>query len=81
MLDKFFNNSITVSFISFLRGKNPFSFAVKLSPLDSGIKILDKIIPKDINNNPITITITITIITIIVIKHLKIIMNLLCLMV
>ena len=45
--------NLSSNYISYLRGKNPFSFAVKLSPLDSGIKILDKIIPKDINNNPI----------------------------
>ena len=44
---------LSSNYISYLRGKNPFSFAVKLSPSDSGIKILDKIIPNDINNNPI----------------------------
>jgi len=47
---------LSSNYISYLRGKNPFSFAVKLSPSDSGIKILDKELPKDINNNPIPAT-------------------------
>jgi len=41
------------NYISYLRGKNPFNFAFKLSPKLSGIKILDKIIPKTDNGNPI----------------------------
>jgi hypothetical protein len=44
---------LSSNYISYLRGKNPFSFALKLSPKDSGIKILDKIIPNDNNGNPI----------------------------
>ena len=33
------------NYISYLRGKNPFNFAFKLSPKLSGFKILDKVIP------------------------------------
>lgn len=46
---------LSSNYISYLRGKNPFSFALKLSPKESGIKILDKIIPNDNNGNPIPI--------------------------
>lgn len=41
------------NYISYLRGKNPFSFALKLTPKDSNIPILEKEIPYDINNNEI----------------------------
>jgi hypothetical protein len=56
--DKIFdaNNNITPSardfitmmssnYISYLRGRNPFNFAFKLSPKSSGFEILDKVIP------------------------------------
>lgn len=39
------------NYISYLAGKNPFSFAFKLSPKESNIKILDKVIKNDINGN------------------------------
>jgi hypothetical protein len=48
LLEKLSNN-----YISYLRGKNPFTFAIKLNAKDNGFKILDKIIPNDPNNNPI----------------------------
>jgi len=64
--DKIFdaNNNITKSamnfikmmssnYISYLRGKNPFNFAFKLSPKLSGFQILDKVIPNTENGNPI----------------------------
>jgi len=41
------------NYISFLRGKNPFNFAFKLSPKLSGFKLLDKVIPFTENGNPI----------------------------
>ena len=41
------------TYISYLRGKNPFTFAIKLTPKDNNFKTLDKIIPNDPNNNPI----------------------------
>ena len=37
------------NYISYLTGKNPFSFAFKLSPKESGIKILDTFIKNDIS--------------------------------
>ena len=40
-------------YISYLRGKNPFNFAFKLSPKLSNIPILNKIIPLTENGNPI----------------------------
>ena len=40
-------------YISYLRGKNPFNFAFKLSPKLSGIPILNKMIPLTENGNPI----------------------------
>ena len=51
LLEKLSNN-----YISYLIGKNPFTFAFKLSPFKSGIKVLDKPIRLSINNNPIPIT-------------------------
>lgn len=43
------------NYISYLRGKNPFTFALKLSPKYSNIKVLENIIEKDINGNNIPI--------------------------
>ncbi len=40
-------------YISYLRGKNPFNFAFKLSPKLSDIPILSKVIPLTENGNPI----------------------------
>lgn len=41
------------NYVSYLRGKNPFNFAFKLSPKLSGFEILDKVIPLTENGNPI----------------------------
>ena len=41
------------TYISYLKGKNPFTFALKLDPGKSGIKVLDKAPSKDMNNKPI----------------------------
>ena len=41
------------NYISYLRGKNPFTFAIKLTANDNGFNILDKIIPNDPSGNPI----------------------------
>ena len=41
------------NYISYLRGKNPFNFAFKLSPKLSGFKVLDRVIPLNENGNPI----------------------------
>jgi len=41
------------NYISYLRGKNPFNFAFKLSPKLSGIKTLDKVIPNTDTGVPI----------------------------
>lgn len=41
------------NYISYLRGKNPFNFAFKLSPSLSGIKTLDKVIQYTTNGNKI----------------------------
>ena len=41
------------TYISYLRGKNPFTFAIKLTAKQNGFKILDKVIENDPNNNPI----------------------------
>lgn len=48
-----FLKSMASIYISYLRGKNPFNFAFKLSPKLSGIPILDKVIPLTENSNPI----------------------------
>ena len=45
--------SVSSIYISYLRGKNPFNFAFKLSPKLSNIPILDKTIPLTENGNPI----------------------------
>jgi hypothetical protein len=45
--------SVSSIYISYLRGKNPFNFAFKLSPKLSNIPILNKIIPLTENGNPI----------------------------
>jgi hypothetical protein len=50
---KIFLKSTSSIYISYLRGKNPFNFAFKLSPKISGIPILNKIIPLTENGNPI----------------------------
>jgi len=44
-----FISMMASTYISYLRGKNPFNFAFKLSPKLSGYKILDKVIPKTEN--------------------------------
>lgn len=41
------------NYISYLRGKNPFNFAFKLSPKLDNIDVLDKTIPLKINGEPI----------------------------
>lgn len=41
------------NYISYLRGKNPFNFAFKLSPKLSGFDTLNKVIPNTENGNPI----------------------------
>jgi len=42
------------TYISYLKGKNPFTFALKLNPSDSGIKVLEEAPTKDPNNKIIT---------------------------
>ena len=44
---------LSATYISYLKGKNPFTFALKLDPSKSGIKVLDKAPSKDMNNKPI----------------------------
>lgn len=48
-----FIKNIASTYISYLRGNNPFNFAFKLSPKLSNIKILDKVIPLTANGKPI----------------------------
>ena len=48
-----FISLMSSNYVSYLRGKNPFNFALKLSPKLSGYKILDKIIENTENGNPI----------------------------
>jgi hypothetical protein len=48
-----FISMMASNYISYLRGKNPFNFAFKLSPKLSGFKILDKVIKNTENGNPI----------------------------
>ena len=50
---KSFISLMSSNYISYLRGKNPFNFAFKLSPKLSGVKILDRVIPNTDNGNPI----------------------------
>ena len=42
------------TYISYLKGKNPFTFALKLNPSDSGIKVLEEAPTKDPNNKLIS---------------------------
>jgi hypothetical protein len=44
---------LSATYISYLKGKNPFTFALKLDPSNSGIKVLEKAPNKDMNNKPI----------------------------
>ena len=44
---------LTSTYISYLRGKNPFTFALKLNPSNSNIKILKKSPINDPSNKPI----------------------------
>jgi hypothetical protein len=50
---KIFLQKMSSQYISYLRGKNPFNFAFKLSPKLSKIPILEKVIPLTENGNPI----------------------------
>lgn len=50
---RIFLEKMASQYISYLRGKNPFNFAFKLSPKLSKIPILNKIIPLTENGNPI----------------------------
>ena len=52
---KLFLEKMASQYISYLRGKNPFNFAFKLSPKLSKIPILDRVIPLTENGNPIDI--------------------------
>jgi hypothetical protein len=45
--------SLSGRYISYLKGKNPFTFALKLNPSNSGIKVLEKAPIKDMNNKAI----------------------------
>jgi hypothetical protein len=45
--------SLSGRYISYLKGKNPFTFALKLNPSNSGIKVLEKAPTKDMNNKAI----------------------------
>jgi hypothetical protein len=49
LLKKLSNN-----YISYLKGKNPFTFALKLNPSNSGIKVLENVPTKDLNNKAIS---------------------------
>ena len=50
---KKFISLMSSNYISYLKGKNPFNFAFKLSPKLSGIPVLEKVIPYKYNGNPI----------------------------
>ena len=50
---KKFIGQMSSNYISYLRGKNPFNFAFKLSPKLSNIPILEKVIPNKENGQPI----------------------------
>ena len=43
------------TYISYLKGKNPFTFALKLNPSDSGIKVLENAPIKDPSNKKISV--------------------------
>ncbi len=51
-----FISKMASNYISYLRGKNPFNFAFKLSPKLSGIPVLNKTIPFKENGEPIDAT-------------------------
>jgi hypothetical protein len=44
---------LSSNYISYLKGKNPFTFALKLNPINSGIKILETAPIYDPSNKPI----------------------------
>ena len=44
---------LSATYISYLKGKNPFTFALKLNPSNSDIKVLENAPSKDMNNKPI----------------------------
>ena len=46
--------SLSRTYISYLKGKNPFTFALKLNPSNSGIKVLESAPTKDLNNKLIS---------------------------
>ena len=46
---------LSSNYISYLRGKNPFSFALKIIPEQNGYEIIKKELPIDINKKPISI--------------------------
>ena len=46
--------SLSSTYISYLKGKNPFTFALKLNPSNSGIKVLESAPTKDLNNKLIS---------------------------
>jgi len=45
--------TLSNNYISYLRGVNPFTFAVKLKPSYSGFEVMNKVIKNDPNNNVI----------------------------
>jgi hypothetical protein len=45
--------SLSSNYISYLKGKNPFTFALKLNPSNSGIKVLETAPVRDPSNKPI----------------------------
>ena len=45
--------NLSSTYISYLKGKNPFTFALKLNPSSSGIKVLEVAPKKDMGNNVI----------------------------
>tara|TARA_B110001450_G_scaffold99962_1_gene94762 strand:+ start:327 stop:4076 length:3750 start_codon:yes stop_codon:yes gene_type:complete len=53
IIEKYINifKILSNNYISYLRGVNPFTFAVKLKPSDSGFEIMNKVIKNDPNNN------------------------------
>jgi hypothetical protein len=50
---KKFISMMSSNYISYLRGKNPFNFALKISPKLNDIEVLDRVIPLKINGEPI----------------------------
>lgn len=55
IIEKYKNilKTLSSNYISYLRGGNPFTFAVKLKPSHSGFNVMNKVINFDPNNNPI----------------------------